>query len=175
MPNQLNVIFIIDFLDANSDLPRLQWRFYCMWKMMSWTWSSPGRAKEDRTVSCVQKGIVLWWEGRSWISQGWVLGEKNSPESAHSANDRRNLIRFAGEKVRGVEENENIVLEKWDEFEAEARHCWNLKPLLGTNNHNLCCICHDAQREPVESLTWFDKSVTGEGSKTPENWNAARI
>lgn len=51
-----------------------------------------------------------------------TLGGKNSPESAHSANDRRNILRFAGEKARGVEENENIVLEKRDDFEAEVRH-----------------------------------------------------
>ena len=37
-------------------------------------------------------------------------------------------MKFAGEKVRGVEENENIMLEKQDDFEAEVRHGWNLKP-----------------------------------------------
>lgn len=40
------------------------------------------------------------------------LGEKNSTISACGTNDRHNLMKFAGEKVRGVEENENIMLEK---------------------------------------------------------------
>lgn len=50
------------------------------------------------------------------------LREKSSTISAHGTNDRHNLMKFAGEKVRGVEENENIMLENQNDFEAEVRH-----------------------------------------------------
>jgi len=50
------------------------------------------------------------------------LGGKKNSISAHGTNDRHHLMKFAGEKVRGVEENENITLEKQEELEAEVRH-----------------------------------------------------
>lgn len=37
-------------------------------------------------------------------------------------------MEFAGEGVRIVEENENIMLETQDDFEAEVRQGWILKP-----------------------------------------------
>lgn len=41
--------------------------------------------------------------------------------SACGTNDRHNLVKFPGEKVRGVEKNENIMLQKQADFEAEVR------------------------------------------------------